>query len=50
MSPMDKAGTFLLSLAVTVGVIVAVGVAAFVALFVVCIAILSSGGGGNMFR
>lgn len=50
MAPLDKAATFLLSLAVTIGVIVAVCVAAFVALLVVCIAILSSGGGGNMFR
>ena len=50
MAPLDKAATFLLSLAVTIGVIVAVGVAAFVALLVVCIAILSTNGGGNMFR
>lgn len=44
MTATEKAGTFLLSLAVTVGAIVALGVAACVALFIACLAILSSGG------
>jgi hypothetical protein len=50
MPIMEKLGTFLLSLAVTVGAVAALGVAAFVALLIACFAILSSGNSGNMFR
>lgn len=45
---LEKIGTFFLSLAVTIGAIVALGVAAFAALFIACLAMLS--GNGNMFH
>ncbi|HTI50335.1 MAG TPA: hypothetical protein VL475_05270 [Planctomycetaceae bacterium] len=49
-STIEKVGTFFLSLAVTIGAIVALGVALFVALFVACLAMLATNGGGNMFH
>ena len=48
VSLLDQLGTFFLSLAVTIGAIVALGVAAFVALFIACLSMMS--GSGNMFR
>jgi hypothetical protein len=45
---LEKIGTFFLSLAVTIGAIVALGVAAFAALFIACLAMMS--GNGNMFH
>lgn len=42
MSGAAKFGTFILSLAITIGCVFAVGVAAFIALFVICIASLSN--------
>lgn len=42
MSGAARFGTFLLSLAVTIGCVFAVGLAAFIALFVICIASLSN--------
>jgi hypothetical protein len=50
LSTFEKVGTFFLSLAVTVGAVVALGVALFVALFVACLAMLATNGGGNMFH
>jgi len=50
MTAMEKVGTFLVSLSVTIGAIAALGIAAFVALFIACIGILSTSGGSNMFR
>jgi len=49
MSGLEQLGTFLMSLAVTVGAVVLLGIAAFAALCVACIVALS-GGGGNMFH
>lgn len=40
----DRVGTFLMSLAITIGVVTALGVAAVVAFFVICIAMISTGG------
>lgn len=50
LSGLEKLGTFMMSLAVTIGAVVLLGVAAFAALCVVCIVALSTNGGGNLFR
>jgi hypothetical protein len=50
LSTIEKFGTFFLSLAVTVGAVVALGIALFVALFVACLAMLATNGGGNLFH
>jgi hypothetical protein len=49
-SVIEKVGTFFLSLAVTVGGLLLLGIALFVALFVACLAILTTSGGGHMFH
>jgi hypothetical protein len=46
---LEKLGTFLMSLAVTIGAVVLLGIAAFAALCVACIVALSTNS-GNMFR
>lgn len=48
LSTMEKVSTFLMSLAVTVGVLFALGIAMFVALCIACFAAIGSG--QNLFR
>ncbi|MGQ0637433.1 MAG: hypothetical protein ACT4QC_22735 [Planctomycetaceae bacterium] len=44
LTTLEKLGTFAMSLAVTVGAIVALGVAACVAFFVICLGLVTTGG------